>query len=869
MARATPLPGGRVALLFTDVEGSTALLHRLGNHYGDVLDAHDRILRQAWADHGGVEVDNEGDAFFVAFQDHDRAIAAATKAQQALAANRWPDGVRVLVRMGLHSGNPAIRGHKYWGVDVHYAARLGAAAHGGQVLLSADMRSQVPGAAAASLGRHGVKDFPIARELFHLVVDGSSPEDFPPPRTLTTVRSNLPTIGTPIIGREDVVADLCGGLTGSDRLVTLVGPGGVGKTRVAVAVGERLAGEFPEGVAFVPLAPLRDVAEVPAAIAEALGSAIVRGADPDQALTALLAERRLLVILDNAEHLSGLAPLVASLVENATWGRWLVTSRAPLNTRVETVVRLGPLEVPFQAGRSRDELELVGAAAMFLDRVRARQPDFAVSGTDRASLIRLCQVLEGVPLALELAAARAPLLGLPGLVDALHKDVDTALGTGPADLPARQRGLHATLDWTVSLLTDVERELYAACAAFAQAWTIKDAEQMCSPQDASTVWDALARLLDLSLVVQRGDGRFTMPERVRRHAGEVLSASGHEHATRVRHADVIRASLRRLSIERLTDWERAVADLGDLVDETLHALSWSAAHDRDCYRSMLAFAIWPLYVHGMVGPFVADGLAFARSGPADDLAQAYYFINAAYPLVGRGLTPDERLDFSARAAALAEECGELAEIVDAAITKVDLLNELGAFTAARAELAAIQERADRAGDPALAAAIGDYHVKVDMAAGDFTSAEARLHAIRADPPRHNYITTGVSTYLGDCAFARADYGSAISYYAEELRRLPRRQLVNVLLQVYASAAAYAGLAQDEKAVELLAGATQMWTARAGRPWSDLALAWLDAPLAEARSRLSADDLAAARRRGQSLTYEDLVVRTLALADELR
>ena len=228
------LPDGRVALLFTDVEGSTALLHELGAAYGEVLDTHDRILRGVWEEFAGVEVDNEGDSFFVVFADHARAVDAVGVAQRRLASEAWPAAAKVRVRMGLHSGEPAIRGQKYWGVDVHYAARLGSAAHGGQVLLSADMRTQVPDAATESLGRHGVKDFPIARELFHLVVDGSNAADFPPPRTQSSTRSNLPTIYAPIIGRDDVLSDLRTRLTGRDHLVTLVGPGDVGKTRTAV-----------------------------------------------------------------------------------------------------------------------------------------------------------------------------------------------------------------------------------------------------------------------------------------------------------------------------------------------------------------------------------------------------------------------------------------------------------------------------------------------------------------------------------------------------------------------------------------------------------------------------------------------------------
>lgn len=863
------LPGGRVALLFTDVQGSTVLLHQLGDGYGEVLDEHDRILRGVWAEFGGVEVDNEGDAFFVAFVDHDRAIEAATAAQQRLAAAAWPDGVQVKVRMGLHSGEPVIRGHKYWGVDVHYAARLGSAAHGGQVVLSADMRSQLPRVEVESLGRHAVKDFPVSRELFHLVVEGSKAKDFPPPRTLSATRSTLPTIDTPIIGRDEVIGDLRSRLLTSSHLVTLIGPGGVGKTRTAVAVGESLVDDFPDGVGFAALAALREVSEVPGAVAEALQTTITADADPDAALAALLRGRRSLLILDNAEHLPGLAAQLGRLLETAPEPRWLVTSQAPLNAHAETVVRLGPLEVPLAPEMSAEELEVVPAAALFLERVRARLRDYELAPADQGSLVQLCHLLEGMPLALELAAARVPTLRLGKLVDSISVHGARALGQGSDDQPARHRGLHAALDWTVSLLGEFEREVYATCAAFAQAWTIEDMEQMfVQEQDPTRVWDALARLLDFSLVAQRGDGRFTMPERVRRHAAELLAATNHEHEIRVRHAALVVERTRALMLERDGDWDRVVADLGDLTEETLHALAWTATHDRASYRILLAVSAWPLYMYGRIGPFVPDIIAFARAG-GPDWAQGRLCADAASRVVGGELDMAERWSLLEQAIGCLDCHGVLADQLYAVGVKFSLLAERRDFDAARAVIDRAIEMVRPTGDDTLVEACEHWYPVLDLEAADFASAEKGFQRILSRPHRSTYVSSGILTYLGDCAFGRGAFRTAIGYWTDHLGGMATSQLVGVLLQIYAIGGACARLGYDEEAVELWVACAHTFKAQTGRPWTDIALDWLEGPLTEAERRLPPDALRDARQRGVRLGYEESIARATAIADGLR
>jgi len=848
-----PLPDGQVALLFTDVQGSTALLHQLGDAYGDVLDEHDRILRSVWDEFGGVEVDNEGDAFFVAFADHAGAVRAATAAQLRLTDGAWPDGVQVKVRMALHSGTPAIRGRKYWGVDVHYAARLGSAAHGGQVLLSDDMRARVPEASVESVGTHGLKDFPAARALFHLVVGSAKAADFPPPRTLTAVRSNLPTIDTPIIGRREVLADLRASLTGSGHLVTLVGPGGMGKTRTAIAIGEELGDEFPDGVAFVAMASLKNAAEVPGAIADALREDL-QSRDVAAALGALLRDRRLLLVLDNAEHLPGLAGVLAPLVAAAPRSHWLVTSQAPLGMRAEHQIRL-------------DALDDAAAAELFLERARARHPGFTVAAEDHHLLADLCRDLEGMPLALELAAARAPILGLDRLVHALGVDPDRALGRGASDLPDRQRGLQAALDWTASLLSEPQALVYGSCGAFATAWSIDDLEFMVAGRaDADQVWDALDRLLDLALVVQRGDGRFTMPERVRRHATQLLASTDPSQGVRRRHAELVLTTLSQLvHADRLVRFNVAMAAVEDHLPEVQHALSWASAHDSDLYRMLLGTAGWSLGWFDKHYPWLEDLFGFARADDPGDLAQGRVWAFAATGMAGsEDLT--ERRTWLRAALSRFLELGDETWVCESYMTLFEFECGNGDPATGLQALQAGHEYAETHGRVDYARLLEDL-VAIDLiASGDFEEAERRIRPWLVDHAVSNWARAGVATFLGDCAFGQGAYLDAVGWYAEDLRRLPRSHVGSALMQVAGIAASCAELRLDVLAVELNVAAEKVIADLHVSISSTISThsELVDAALL----RLSTGEIEAARAGAARLDYDALVERAFEIADEV-
>jgi predicted ATPase len=471
------LPRGTVTFLFTDIEGSTRLLHELGaDEYASALAEHRRVLREAFERHGGVEVDTQGDAFFVAFPTAPGALDAAREAQDAL---------ELPVRMGLHTGTPLLTAEGYVGGDVHRAARIAAAGHGGQVLVSAATAALVDGAELRDLGEHRLKDLSAAERIFQL---GAG--DFPPLKTL--YRTNLPIPATPFLGRERELADVRELLARDDaRLLTLTGAGGSGKTRLALHAAGEAAETYPDGVWWVPLAPLADPADVGPAAARALGGG---GTLPE-----LVDGRRLLLLLDNFEHVVEAAPEVAAVLTECPHADVLVTSRERLRVQGEHVYPVPVLERP-------------EARRLFVTRARAAQPDFEPDEL----LDDLCARLDDLPLAIELAAARTSLLSTSQLLERLGRRLD--LLRGGRDAETRQQTLRATIEWSYELLEPDERRLLAALSVFRGGWTLEAAERV-----ADADLELLESLVDKSLVRRWESGRFGMLETIREFASEQVS----------------------------------------------------------------------------------------------------------------------------------------------------------------------------------------------------------------------------------------------------------------------------------------------------------------------------------------------------------
>ncbi len=543
------LPKGTVSLLFTDMEGSTRLLQQLGARYADVLAECRQLLRTAFQRWNGYEVDTQGDAFFVAFARAIDAVSAAVDAQRGLANHSWPEGVTVRVRMGLHTGEPTLTSEGYVGLDVHRGARIMSAGHGGQVLLSQTTRDLVEDellveVSLRDLGEHRLKDLGHPLRLFQLVIEGL-PAGFPPLKTLDAHPNNLPVQPTPLIGREEKVAVLVELLGRGDvRLVTLTGPGGVGKTRLGLQVAAELSDRFSDGVFFVNLAPIRDAEFVVAAIVQTLEVKEIAEqgqAQPLQRLKAFLREKNVLLVLDNFEQVTAAALLVAELLAACSRLKVLVTSRIALHVRAEHEFAVPPLAVP-------DLKHLPDAAALaqyealelFTQRAQAVKPDFTVTSANASAVAAICVRLDGLPLAIELAAARIKYFPAQTLLTRLEQGLGVLAG-GARDLPERQQTLRSTIAWSYDLLSPEEQKLFRRLSVFVDGCTLEANEAVCTAAGAldEDILEGLASLVDKSLLRQEeadGEPRFTMLQTLREFGLECLANEQETEVTRHAHA---------------------------------------------------------------------------------------------------------------------------------------------------------------------------------------------------------------------------------------------------------------------------------------------------------------------------------------------
>ena len=520
------LPSGSVTLLFTDIEGSTRLLNELGAEaYEEALADHRRLLREAFARHGGVEVDTQGDAFFYAFPSGPEAIEAAGEGQQALSVGP------IRVRMGLHTGRPHVGREGYIGEDVHLAARIAAAGHGGQVLVSQATRVLVD-RGLADLGEHRVKDFSEPVWIFQL-----GEERFPPLKTISN--TNLPRPASSFVGREREVSDVVELLQDGARLVTLSGPGGSGKTRLAIESAAELVPEFRNGVFWIGLASLRDPTLVAESVAQTLGA--------KDGLAEHIGERELLLLLDNFEQVVEAAPELSLLLESCPNLRLLVTSRELLRVRGEVEYSVAPLA----------ESE---AVELFCARSRLGASD---------DITELCRRLDNLPLAVELAAARTSVLSPGQILERLSERLD--LLKAGRDAEARQRTLRATIEWSHDLLSADEQRLFAKFSVFAGGCTLEAAATVCGAD-----FDTLQSLVEKSLVRHTAE-RFWMLETIREFALERVEETGG--------AEVVRERYRAFFLE-----------LAELAGPELLARSSSIWYDRieaehDNFRAVLADAL--------------------------------------------------------------------------------------------------------------------------------------------------------------------------------------------------------------------------------------------------------------------------------------
>jgi predicted ATPase/class 3 adenylate cyclase len=628
------LPSGEVTLLFTDIDGSTRLLHELGDAYAAVLAEHRRQIRAAVRRHSGVEVDTQGDALFIAFEQARDAVAAAADAQRSLASGA------VRVRMGLHTGQPKLAEEGYVGIDVHLGARIAAASHGGQVVLS---RATVEalgaaGEAVSDLGEHRLKDISEPVWLYQLKAPGLA-ADFPPLRTISN--TNLPAPARRLVGRESELKHVCERIrSGEARLLTLTGAGGVGKTRLAVHAGLALVEHFPNGVFFVGLAPLAEPGLVIPTIAQTLGVRESPGEAMLDTLTGHLSMRRMLLVLDNLEHLVAAGGDIGDLVATAHGVSVIATSREPLRLSAEREHPVAPL----------DE---TAALELFCDRAHAVIPEFSPD----AATEEVCRRLDGLPLAIELAAARVRALPPTSMLARLDRRLALLTG-GARDVPERQRTLRAAIDWSYELLDDHERGIFRALSVFAGGCGLDAAEQVCGADPL-----VLESLVQKSLLLQRPDAaglaRFWMLATIREYAHDRLDEAGELAELERRHAahmlDLAETAEGHLLGHHQVEW---LARLGQDIDNIRASVSAALAAGDVGVALRITSALIDFWdtrgAYAEVRGWLDDGLSRATQCPPGVRAKA---------TLAAGLT--------------AFQCGDVDEARALTSTSLDLAREAG------------------------------------------------------------------------------------------------------------------------------------------------------------------------------------------------
>lgn len=682
------LPTGTVSLLFSDIEGSTRLLNRLGPAYAEVLAAHRALLRAAWGERGGIELGTEGDSFYVAFGTAPDALAAAIQAQVALAAESWPGRERIRVRIGIHTGNPAIVNDAYVGMDVHRAARIAASAHGGQIVLSAATAelaaATLPdGVSLVDLGTHNLKDLPRPERLLQVATPQLQLR-FPPLRTLGN-SSSLPASPTPIVGRDRELDDLVATLSRPTyRIVTLTGAGGAGKTRLALEVARRLAPEYADGCYFVALASATTRDEMQAAILDAL-----RAEPPDrsdEAAFRAFANRRALVVLDNLEQLADAASVVADLIRDAPGLSLVATSRHPLHLPGELEYAVEPLPLP--AGEGLAAATDSDAVRLFVLHARRVRSDFVLDHANVRAVVEVCRRLDGLPLALELVAARSRVLAPAALLRRMDTVLDMAVALG--DVTDRQRSLRTTIGWSYDLLRPPHQSVFCRLGVFAGGADLDAVSAVAMPDSdlaGSDCLDLVADLVDASLLTvgetTDGEPRVSMLEAIRAFAVDRLAAAGELDVARGRHARYYLAAAMARGPRFGSDQYRRSRLWFEAEDSNFReALNWCLPErddDATDDRTRLGLALCAaLGHHWTVTGTVADSVgwlqrAIERADDRDDpdLARCLHLIAVM-------LKQDRSGDFS-RAREYAEHALAMRRRLDDPVGSAAALDTLGAI----------------------------------------------------------------------------------------------------------------------------------------------------------------------------------------------
>jgi predicted ATPase/class 3 adenylate cyclase len=926
----TPLPSGTVTFLFTDIEGSTKLWERHRLAMRDALARHEAILRQAIESRGGVVFKTIGDAVCAAFASAPQALAAALDAQRALQTEDWGAIEALRVRMALHTGTAEVQASDYAGFALSRVARILDAGHGGQVLLSLATQVLVrnhlpPDADLRDLGAHLLKDLARPERIFQLIAPGL-PADFPTLHTLEARLTNLPAQPTVLIGRKQEVATLCELLRHAEtRLVTLTGPGGTGKTRLALQATAELLDDFADGSYFVNLAPISDHVLVASTIAQTLGVKAIGGRPLIENLKTYLREKRLLLLLDNFEQVLEATSLVTELLAAAPDLKILVTSREMLHLRGEKEFAVEPLALPSMTDAPDSHVQAktisqYAAVQLFIARAQDTRPDFVVTNANAPAVAEICYRLDGLPLVIELAATWVKLFPPEALLARLSSRL-ALLTSGARDLPTRQQTLRNTIAWSYDLLSQEERALFRRLGVFVGGWTLHAAEEVATLERSnvatlqrSNVLDLLAALVDKSLMRQietaDGSARFMMLETIREYALERLDESGEAAALRHRHAAYYLALSEQAS-PKLLGPEQAVwlNRLEREIDNLRAVFAWSlAAPDTADVGIRLAVALEPFWsirgheneLRTWLGHVLAMSQDLTKQARAAALRMA-----ADLESLSMGGDSAQARKLADEAVALYRELGDQADLAWALVFAGRIARNRGDYAHAailEEEALRLYQEQNKPQETILTLlSLGD--VALDQ--GDVTGAADRFQHARtlAQEQQNTWVIGWALICLGRTAYAQNDSiraqalleqgralfrnlgeqsGAAMALF--ELGRTAHRQgdamraaalFAETLLPFQRTgcwrdlAYALAGLAeiagerrQPERAARLL-GAAEALREAIGHPLPPIMREEYDSAVAAARTQMDEDAFAAAWSAGRALSLEQAIAEALA------
>jgi predicted ATPase/class 3 adenylate cyclase len=909
-------PAHTVTLVFTDIAGSTLLLEQLADEYAALLRDHNQIVSGAAELHHGTRVDAAGDGLFFSFPTAKGALLACLDAQRALRAHNWPQGLEVQVRMGIHTGEPMGVETGYVGMDVHRAARISAAGHGGQILLSDAARSLIGSTLPEDvrlldLGEHRLKDLASSEHLYQAVAPGL-PSDFPPVRSLDTLPNNLPRQLSTFVGRTGEIETVEQRLA-TVSVLTLTGPGGVGKTRLALEVGARLADSYPGGVWFVEFAAVSDGALVPRTIATALRLRERPGEDLRQTLVEALGARGVLLIFDNCEHLlEPVAEVADALLRRAPELKVLATSREGLGIAGESLLPVPSMTVPARSSAADAkwfaEVSSCDAVRLFLERGRAALPSFELSPSNAAAIAQICARLDGIPLAVELAAARVRALPVQQIAARLDDRFRLLTGGSRTALP-RHRTLRAAMDWSFDLLAEPERALLIRLSVFAGSFSLEAAEEICAgaPVERDDVFDLLSRLIDKSLLSQddgSSDARYRMLETIRDYAQERLAELTDVTATRIRHRDWFARLVEEAKPGFFAGPEQAhwLARLSEDHDNLRAALKWSHQDpDGAEIELKMAAGLWRFWE-------IRGHLAEGSGWLAKALDRTGGVVNElrASALTGAGVLAGRRGDYTGAASfheaslMIQRELGNPAAIAAACSNLASVAVAQGDLERARALYEEAIELSRKAEDPRgaafslinladLVARQGDHERADELYAGSIQSFEALgdrwgvahgtsrlaelarrrgdLDAAAAHYEQALVIYRGLGDRRGEARMLasqgeisdeRGNPAAAESFYRQSLElreRLGDRPGIALMIEQIAGAAE-----RPERAARLLGMAAALREA-IGAPVSPSRARQLDAFSASLREKIGVEEFSRAVDEGRRTPIDSVLART--------